>query len=57
MEQRHTVQHLLNLTSWFGNVWWHMGPDSVRQNSFLWCSRHECVVKESQWVATQLETE
>ena len=32
------------------------GPGSVRQNGFLWCSRHECVVKESRWVATQLET-
>ena len=34
-----------------------VGPDSVRQNGFLWCSRHECLVKESRWVATQLETE
>ena len=57
MEQCPTVQHMLNLARWFGNVWWQTGPDSVRQNGFRWCSRHECVVKESRWVATQLETE
>ena len=57
MEQCPTVQYMLNLASWSGNVWWQTGPDSVRQNGFLWCSRHECVVRKSRWVATQLETE
>ena len=56
MEQCPTVQHMLNLVSWSGNAWWQTGPDSVRQNGFLWCSRHEFVVKEGRWVATQLET-
>ena len=46
-----------DIVNWSGNVWWQTGPDSVRQNGFLWCSRHECVVKESRLVATQLETE
>ena len=46
-----------DIFSWSGNVWWQTGPDSVRQKCFLWCSRHECVVKESRWIATQLETE
>ena len=57
MEQCPTVQYMLNLASWSGNVWWQTGPDSIRQNGFLWCSRHECVVRKSRWVATQLETE
>ena len=54
MEQCPTVQHMLTLASWSGNVWWQTGPDSVRQNGFLWCSRHECVVKESRHGMTPL---